>query len=78
MDLGDIIAKMWNEFSQLLGVLIIMFLIVIGVGKTWDKAWHPAIKITMVLVVFIVEMSCIFVLPLDIGKNVRDTVGNLI
>jgi len=69
---------LWNEFAPMIGVLFVMIAVVIGVGKIWEKSWNLAIKCIMVLVVFIVEMACICVMPLDIGKRARELFGNII
>lgn len=77
MTLTQIGTNLYNYLLKPLGIIAVMFLILLGVSKLWDPDWNIAIKITMIIVVFVTELACVFVLPFDIGKEARALFGRI-
>jgi len=73
-EFGD---KLYKYVAEPIGIMFVMFGILLGVSKFWDKSWNLAIKITMILVIFVVELACVFVLPFGIGKEARSLFGKI-
>lgn len=77
LSLEDFGQAIWDVAAPFIGILAIMFIIIIGIGKLWQPNWNPAIKVIMVLVVVIVELACLSVLPI-VGVNVQEVFGKII
>ena len=75
---GLIDSAMGNaQYLALIPILLTMGLVTFAVGKLWDKDWHMLIKVSMLFVVFVVNMGAIAVMPGTIGSNFRSLWGKL-
>lgn len=77
MTLTQFGEKLYNYIALPIGIIAIMFLILFGVSKVWSASWNIGIKITMILVVFVVELAAVFVLPFGIGSEARNLFSKL-
>ena len=77
MTLREFGEKLYEYVALPIAIIFVMFAVLLGVSKVWDPKWNMGIKTTMVIVVFIVELACVFVLPFGIGAEARNLFGKI-
>lgn len=63
----SILDTLLEKVGPTIGLLFVMFVVLMGVTKLWDKSWHTSVKATMAIVVFSTQIGCMAVMPFGIG-----------